>query len=157
MDKLYNLTSMHWLPVPVGWAKSRGVGAGLRASGCTPLEDYEAIFNFYLKFFITFGFFWTCKMSIGCRSWPQLQEQGTFRKGYFGEGAGGTFALVESERLKYLVSLARAGSCSASPWFWLTVAGLPQPCWSHHFFFCRVYIENPSREAAAAGFPWEPS
>lgn len=46
-------------------------------------------------------------MSIGCRSWPQLQEQGMFRKGYFGEGVGGTFALVESEGLKYLVSLAK--------------------------------------------------
>lgn len=28
-------------------------------------------------------------MSIGCRSWPQLQEQGMFRKRYFGEGVGG--------------------------------------------------------------------
>lgn len=30
-------------------------------------------------------------MSVGCRSWPQLQ--GMFWKGYFGEGAAGTFAL----------------------------------------------------------------
>lgn len=79
-----------------------------------------------------------------------------FWKGYFGDGAGRTFALVERERLKHLVSLARAGSCSLSPWFWLTVGVLPHPCSSHSFFSCSIYIENPSREAAATGFPWEP-
>lgn len=148
MDKLYNLTSMHWLPVPVGQVKSRGLGAGLRASHCTPLEDYGAIFNFYFKFFYY--------LFLDLQGEHRLQEQGMFWKGYFGDGAGRTFALVESERLKYLVSLARAGSCSLSPWFWLTVGVLPQPCSSHSFFSCSIYIENPSREAAATGFPWEP-
>lgn len=57
MDKLYNLTSVHWLAAPAGQAKSCGVGAGLHASSCPPLEDYGAILNFYFKTFYNLFFF----------------------------------------------------------------------------------------------------
>lgn len=64
---------------------------------CTPLEDYKAIVNFYLTFFelwwgfgeffcVWGGYFLTCKINIGDRSWPQPQEQKMFWKGYFGRG-----------------------------------------------------------------------
>lgn len=79
------------LAVPLGWAKSRGARAGLRASACAPPEP-----SFLLTSDVCYRLVLDLQDECRSRELPQLREQRVFWRRCCGGSAGEAFALVES-------------------------------------------------------------
>lgn len=147
------------LAVPLGWVKSRGAGAGLRASARAPPEP-----SFVLTSDVCYRLVLDLQDECRSQELPQLREvntEGVLERVLWRECRGNLCTGGERAVLKYLLSVAGAGSCSSPARFWLTGAALPQPCLGHRFFSVgfvqkppasdKIYIYKKSSSRGGAG------
>lgn len=95
-------------------------------------------------------------MSIGCRSWPQLQEQGMFWKGCRGESPGGSLCTGGERAVTLTGEFGQGRFLLVVPWVVARRSRAAPAVCQPSPFFCRVYVAIPSGVAAAVGFSREP-